>query len=1087
MSKARKSANAVKLPKFSFGGFFATARPGLDSHVGHYRTRGLFAVLPENQNGSRYMQIPHQSSATAMGTEILHLMKTRLTILKLLLVLCSAFATTAVFGQTNFTWTGAVDGTNLTTAGNFTTNGTDPATTLPNGRDGTGIQESVLWDGRTTSNLNLSYGNPGWPNTGFLTIGVNLVTTANQTNSVQINSPVAVSPPVGIFGITNNGAAAFILGDGTANLLNVITRPAGALHEFANNSAVPATINQSVRWQAGGGSVYTLDFKGAGNWVVNNYLVNDNAANLVQKDGSGTMTWTPTGYLGNGPLNSPITINAGTLVLAGSHPRLGNQAIVNTGTFEFNAPLQSQTLSGNISGTGQLQVNNGTLTLTGTNTYGGGTIVSGGKLVLQGSKSGSGNITVSDGATLGITDTGTQVTPDTLTVGTGSGATLEFNNVTNTTTAPLAPATLVFAGTITINLNSDAFGIGQSYPLLTWTSGSAPAVRLGAVDSAGGTLSTNGNTILFTVAAPLIWTGSNNGNWDTNTSGNWLQSGSPVVFAKGNGTLFDDSAPGATAVTVNTPVLPAAVMVSNNALAYSIASSGGNNIAGNTGLTKMGTGTLTLSGGANSYTGRTVINGGTLSVGTLANGGAASDIGMAANSATNLEFDGGSLQYTGGAASIDRSFTVGAGGGTIDASGSGPLTLNNPGTITLSGALTLAGSDTDSNTLAATLAGSGGLNKSGAGTWVLTGANAYGGGTTISGGVLQVGTGGGNGVLGNGSVTNNAALVLNRTGGLTVGGAISGTGSVAVQGGGTVVLTGDNTYSGGTTLNGGTLKIGNGGATGRLSATGGVVNNGTVSFYNPGSSALGGVISGTGSVTIEYPAGMLILNATNTYTGITIVNNGTLIVNGGNASSAVFVNSTLGGTGTLSGPVTLTSGTSLAPGSSVGSIGTLTFNNNLSLGGSLAVEVNKSLSPSNDLVVVNGVLANTGTGTVNVANLGSALQVGDKFTLFSRPMQNGAALTLTGSGATWANNLAVDGSISVTSVTRPALNFTQVGNNLQFSWNTNFGTFKLQAQTNGLDVGLGSNWADYPGGGTSPVTVPIDAMNEVVFFRLVSP
>ena len=45
-----------------------------------------------------------------------------------------------------------------------------------------------------------------------------------------------------------------------------------------NNSSSPATINQSVRWQAGGGNAYVLDFQGTGNWIVNNYLRNDNGS-----------------------------------------------------------------------------------------------------------------------------------------------------------------------------------------------------------------------------------------------------------------------------------------------------------------------------------------------------------------------------------------------------------------------------------------------------------------------------------------------------------------------------------------------------------------------------------------------------------------------------------------------------------------------------------------------------------------------------------------------------------------------------------------------------------------------------------------
>ena len=47
--------------------------------------------------------------------------------------------------------------------------------------------------------------------------------------------------------------------------------------------------------------------------------------------------------------------------------------------------------------------------------------------------------------------------------------------------------------------------------------------------------------------------------------------------------------------------------------------------------------------------------------------------------------------------------------------------------------------------------------------------------------------------------------------------------------------------------------------------------------------------------------------------------------------------------------------------------------------------------------------------------------------------------------------------------------------------------FKLQAQTNAVNVGISTNWSDYPGGGNSPVTVLIDAANGSVFFRLTTP
>jgi hypothetical protein len=65
----------------------------------------------------------------------------------------------------------------------------------------------------------------------------------------------------------------------------------------------------------------------------------------------------------------------------------------------------------------------------------------------------------------------------------------------------------------------------------------------------------------------------------------------------------------------------------------------------------------------------------------------------------------------------------------------------------------------------------------------------------------------------------------------------------------------------------------------------------------------------------------------------------------------------------------------------------------------------------------------------------------------------------------------------------PNLDYTITGGGtgIDFSWT---GAFKLQSQTNALGTGLSTNWFDYPGGGTSPVSVPVDEANDSVFFRL---
>src|SRR5262249_32287189 len=149
-----------------------------------------------------------------------------------------------------------------------------------------------------------------------------------------------------------------------------------------------------------------------------------------------------------------------------------------------------------------------------------------------------------------------------------------------------------------------------------------------------GTLSTNGNQIQFNcTSVALIWSGANNVNWDTNTLNNWTVEGSPTSFFDPSQVVFNDSLTGSTNVALNSVVQPASVTV-NTTNPYSITSSAGSNIAGVVRFGKRGTGTLTLSGGANANTGVTTLRGGTLIVSTLANGGAVSDIGAASSAGT---------------------------------------------------------------------------------------------------------------------------------------------------------------------------------------------------------------------------------------------------------------------------------------------------------------------------------------------------------------------------------------------------------------------------------------------------------------------
>ncbi|MDB6119858.1 MAG: uncharacterized protein JWO08_3639, partial [Verrucomicrobiaceae bacterium] len=315
-----------------------------------------------------------------------------------------------------------------------------------------------------------------------------------------------------------------------------------------------------------------------------------------------------------------------------------------------------------------------------------------------------------------------------------------------------------------------------------------------------------------------------------------------------------------------------------------------------------------------------------------------------------------------------------AGGYTLAGTGANPLTLVGPASIQVNGATTAA-------TISAILAGSAGLVKAGTGDLLLTGANTFTGGTSVTAGRIGVGgafTGATGTALGAGALTvTNGGIFATNVGGLSVGNAVIITGNSAFNISGVNSITLASDVTGATTAANQSWTLNNTiTAPGLLTISGNLVNSDT----NDNSTATW-VIGGSGSTTIS---GAILANGTggtNRLTALTINSGGTVTLSGGSAN-------------TFKGNTTLTQGTLvLAKVGALGTVGNFNFN-----GGTLQTTVIGGLVNANALVnpvVLGSANSAVVAGSQSVTFAGGLTNSGGNRLLVNN-LSGGASLTIAG-------------------------------------------------------------------------------------------
>jgi autotransporter-associated beta strand protein/T5SS/PEP-CTERM-associated repeat protein len=612
------------------------------------------------------------------------------------------------------------------------------------------------------------------------------------------------SSSAGNSAIINNGGGPTLVSFTDTSTANnaTITTNGGALTQFTSNSNggnarfitnAGGTVDFSgSSGPLGDGNISAGSIEGAGTYQLgtNRLIVGSNnlsttVSGSIQDSGNGSFTKTGAGTLTlTGTMNiggdlSLCNCQTGALIINGGSATVGSFVEVDSGTLAVTNGGTLQTVDVLVAGNMSVSGAGSTVTATGVTAVG---------FLAPGS------ITIANGAVFN-SQGGAEIdtllvelgTPSVLVTGpgstwnvggpalfvgggstTGPGMLTVANGGTVTSTAPVSIGDVTGASTLTVTgagsvlnaLNSLTIGDTSCGCNLV---GTLTVADGGVVNSPGPTSIAAGSTLNLGIGGlagaintPAI---ANDGQIIANfTDALTLTaaiSGAGSLSKAGAGTLIltgSSTYTGGTTITGGTLQLgdggPNGSIVGNvtNNGTFAINRSDtftfGGVISGSGAFQQNGTGT-TIFTAANTYTGGTIINAGTLRLGP-----------------------GGSLAPI-------TALTVNA-GGTFDLNSFNQTigSLAGAGNVTLGAGTLTTGSDNTSTTFSGTISGTGGLTKIGAGTLVLTGNNPYSGATAVNGGRLTV-----NGSIPNSTLTVNGGATLGGVG--TIGNAIINNGTLS--------------------------------------------------------------------------------------------------------------------------------------------------------------------------------------------------------------------------------------------------------------------------------------------------------------------